>query len=191
MILTCPQCSFSRDIDAGRIPSTARSATCRRCGRRFALPPGAQPGATTATLPKAGFWVRVVASMIDSAVLGTVHLILSLILARVALGVAESNSPQIDQAVGIISAILGLVLSITYAVFYIGYCGQTPGKMALRIKVIRTGGGEVGYGRALLRETAGKFASGILFGLGYLMVAFDGQKQALHDKIADTYVIKL
>ncbi len=47
------------------------------------------------------------------------------------------------------------------------------------------------YGRAAKREILGKFVSSILLGIGYLMVAFDSQKQGLHDKIADTYVIKL
>jgi uncharacterized RDD family membrane protein YckC len=83
------------------------------------------------------------------------------------------------------------VLTVAYYVFFTGYCGQTPGKMALRIKVIRTNGMEIGYGKAALREVLGKFVSGILLGIGYLMVAFDLQKQGLHDKIADTYVIKL
>ena len=63
--------------------------------------------------------------------------------------------------------------------------------MALGIKVIRTSGMDIGYGRAFLREVPGKFLSGILFGIGYLMVAFDEKKQGLHDRIADTYVIKL
>ena len=87
--------------------------------------------------------------------------------------------------------LLSVSLSIGYAVFFTGYCGQTPGKMALRIKVIRTDGSQITYGRAALREVPGKFISGILLGIGYLMVAFDSQKQGLHDKIADTYVIKL
>jgi uncharacterized RDD family membrane protein YckC len=33
--------------------------------------------------------------------------------------------------------------------------------------------------------------SGLILGIGYLMVAFDERKQGLHDKIADSYVIKL
>jgi uncharacterized RDD family membrane protein YckC len=63
--------------------------------------------------------------------------------------------------------------------------------MAVRVKVIRTDGGDIGYGRALLRETLGKFVSALIFGIGYLMVAFDARKQGLHDRIADTYVVKL
>jgi uncharacterized RDD family membrane protein YckC len=87
--------------------------------------------------------------------------------------------------------LFGVSLIIGYVVFFTGYCGQTPGKMALRIKVIRTDGSPLSYGRAFLREVPGKFISSILLGIGYLMVAFDGQKQGLHDKIADSYVIKL
>jgi uncharacterized RDD family membrane protein YckC len=103
------------------------------------------------------------------------------------LGIATEDDP----AVNIVIWLFGTVLSISYAVFFTGYCGQTPGKMALRIKVIRTDGAPITYGRAALREVLGKFVSGILLGIGYLMVAFDSKKQGLHDKIADTYVIKL
>jgi uncharacterized RDD family membrane protein YckC len=63
--------------------------------------------------------------------------------------------------------------------------------MAVRVKVIRTDGTEIGYVRAFLREVVGKFLSKLLLGIGYLMVAVDSRKQGLHDKIADTYVIKL
>ena len=84
-----------------------------------------------------------------------------------------------------------LIHSISYAVFFTGYCGQTPGKMALRIKVIMTDGTDISYGQAALREVVGKFISALLLGIGYLMVAFDSKKQGLHDRLANTYVIKL
>jgi uncharacterized RDD family membrane protein YckC len=139
--------------------------------------------------PKAGFWIRVVASLLDSLLLGAVQFVLSLLIGLVIgmLGIATAGEPSINMVIWL----FGLSLSIGYAVFFTGYCGQTPGKMALRIKVIRTDGSPMTYGRAALREVLGKFISGILLGIGYLMVAFDSQKQGLHDKIADTYVIKL
>ena len=139
--------------------------------------------------PKAGFWIRVVASLLDSLLLGAVQFVLSLLIGLVIgmLGIATAGDPSINMVLWL----FGVSLSIGYAVFFTGYCGQTPGKMALRIKVIRTDGSPMTYGRAALREVLGKFISGILLGIGYLMVAFDSQKQGLHDKIADTYVIKL
>ena len=45
--------------------------------------------------------------------------------------------------------------------------------------------------RAVLREVIGKFLSKLILGIGYLLVAVDSRKQGLHDKIADTYVIKI
>lgn len=141
------------------------------------------------TQPKAGFWIRVVASLLDSLLLGVVQFVLSLLigLAISMLGIATAGDPSINMVLWL----FGVSLGIGYAVFFIGYCGQTPGKMALRIKVIRTNGNPMTYGRAALREVLGKFISVILLCIGYIMVAFDTQKQGLHDKIADTYVIKL
>lgn len=40
-----------------------------------------------------------------------------------------------------------------------------------------------------LREIIGKFLSAIILGIGYLMVIWNPKKQALHDKIAKTYVV--
>ncbi len=144
---------------------------------------------TPQSQPKAGFWIRVVASLLDSFLLGAVQFALSLLIGLIIgmLGIATEG----DAAVNTVIWLFGASLSISYAVFFTGYCGQTPGKMALRIKVIRTDGSQIGYGRAALREVLGKFISGILLGIGYLMIIFDSQKQGLHDKIADTYVIKL
>jgi len=137
----------------------------------------------------AGFWIRVVACMIDVLLLGVMQIVLGMLfnLAIDLLGLPVEGDPAVELVIGLFSA----ALSIGYAVFFTGYCGQTPGKMALRIKVIRTDGTPIGYGRAALREVFGKSISTILLGIGYLMVAFDGRKQGLHDKIADTCVIKL
>lgn len=139
--------------------------------------------------PKAGFWIRVTASLLDSFLLGVVQFVLSFLFALIiaTLGVAAEGDPAVNTVIWL----FGASLSIGYAVFFTGYCGQTPGKMAVRIKVIRTDGRQINYGRAALREVLGKFLSSVLLCIGYLMVAFDSQKQGLHDKIADTYVIKL
>jgi predicted Zn finger-like uncharacterized protein len=144
---------------------------------------------TNGEQPKAGFWIRVVATMIDSFLLLVVQFSLSFLIGLVInmMGFVSEENP----AVSIVIGLFGLSITYCYAVFFIGYCGQTPGKMALRIKVIRADGRPISYGRAALREVPGKFISGILLGIGYLMVAFDSQKQGLHDKMADTYVIKL
>jgi predicted Zn finger-like uncharacterized protein len=181
------------------VNSSGRRIICNACGAVQA--PAAhcvQCGATITTTASpvqnqsqsyAGFWVRTVAYILDFVLLGFVQLVLSVLIDQVIalLGIAAEGDPAVNMVIWL----FGASLSIGYAVFFTGYCGQTPGKMALRIKVIRTDGSPVSYGRAVLREVPGKFLSSILLGIGYLMVAFDNKKQGLHDKIAATYVIKL
>ena len=216
--VNCPKCkehfTFDKKVQKGEasanivvqqkdsLPSQAgdyqgRRIICSACGT--VQPPtarcvhcGATIIATASPINEhsyAGFWIRVLAYLIDSVLLITVQTVLSLLINLTIgmLGIATEGDPAINTIIWL----FGAVLSISYAVFFTGYCGQTPGKMALRIKVIRTDGSPVSYGRAALREVLGKFISSILLGIGYLMVAFDNRKQGLHDKIADTYVIKL
>ena len=46
------------------------------------------------------------------------------------------------------------------------------------------------FGGFGLRETIGKAVSGIFVYLGYITAAFDSRKQAWHDKIAGTFVVR-
>ncbi|HKL26755.1 MAG TPA: RDD family protein [Desulfuromonadales bacterium] len=140
--------------------------------------------------PKAGFWIRFVAYFFDGAIVGLVQFLLGLAFGLVT-GLFVGGPGETQTALSVLSGLLGVTISLAYGIFFIGYCGQTPGKMITRVKVVRTDGTQITYGRAFLREVIGKFLSGILLCIGYLMVAFDSQKQGLHDKIADTYVIKL
>ena len=88
-----------------------------------------------------------------------------------------------------IAQVLLLVISLAYSIGLIGWKGQTVGMMALRIKVVLTTGQPVDYGRAALRWV-GSIISGMVLCLGYLWIAWDPDKQAWHDKIAGTYVVK-
>ena len=58
------------------------------------------------------------------------------------------------------------------------------------IKVVRTDGEPVGFIRSGLRGTVGYWISGLIFGIGYIWAAFDIRRQAWHDKIFDTIVVK-
>jgi predicted Zn finger-like uncharacterized protein len=129
-------------------------------GNLAALRQATQEKKSPESEPKAGFWVRFVAYTLDSFLLGIVQVVLGFIIGMVIsmMGVAVEGDPAITTVLWL----FGAVLSLGYAVFFTGYCGQTPGKMALRIKVIRTDGSEISYGRAALREIPGKFISSIL-----------------------------
>ena len=91
---------------------------------------------------------------------------------------------------GVIFMLFALTLGFAYHTLFIGICGQTPGKMLLRIRVVVADNSHMTYRRAMLREVLGKTLSLPLL-LGYLMAMFNPRHLAAHDKIADTCVVKL
>lgn len=203
--ITCPHCQFSKEVDEATLPPRTNRVTCPRCRESFPLPrpevtaePGIaveQPRAEIPTdeqqsdpkqLPKAGFWIRVTAAILD----GFVVLLLQGVLGGLLLMAGMLNGSA-NEGLGLLVQIFTLLLNFVYYIFFTGYCGQTLGKMAVRIKVVRCDGAPLTYPRAAFRELPAKFISWIILGIGYLMVAFDEQKQGLHDRMADTYVIKL
>lgn len=82
------------------------------------------------------------------------------------------------------------ILGWAYLVYFTGTTGQTLGKRVLGIKVVRADGTAMDWGTAALREIVGKLVSAVILGIGYLFPIWDARKQALHDKIASTLVVK-
>jgi len=76
-----------------------------------------------------------------------------------------------------------------YAIMESSKPQATIGKMALGTKVTTLGGERIGFGRASGRYF-GKIVSGLTLGIGYLMAAFTERRQALHDKMANTLVVR-
>jgi uncharacterized RDD family membrane protein YckC len=81
--------------------------------------------------------------------------------------------------------------AMLYWVLMTGLKGQTVGKMAMGIMVVRANGNLPGIGYAALREMVGKFVSGTFLLVGFIWTGFDPQKQGWHDKIASTYVVRV
>lgn len=65
----------------------------------------------------------------------------------------------------------------------------TLGKIALGMKVVDKNGMRIDLSKAILRNLS-KILSALILGIGYFMIIFDDRKQGLHDKIADTFVVK-
>lgn len=146
---------------------------------------------------KANVATRLLAHFLDVlvafAILFTIALVsCGLSVAGVGLG-GSTNS----QVVAVAGAALGFM---TFVVAFVGYVavlcvflarGKSPGKALAGIRVVdKRNGSFPGFGRMLLRETLGKFVSGLFLGLGYFFAIFDRDSQAWHDKIAGTVVLK-
>ena len=119
----------------------------------------------------AGFWRRFFAYLVDGVILSIIGWIMSYVPLY-----------WTDW--------LALVISIIYVIGFWTWRGQTPGKMFLGVKIVKTDGSPIGIGRAILRYI-GYFVSAIILLIGYLMIAWDNRKQGLHDKIAGTCVVEV
>ncbi|HSX39578.1 MAG TPA: RDD family protein [Candidatus Saccharimonadales bacterium] len=144
-------------------------------------PPVVPPQAAQTMVPAvqyASFGVRFLALFIDVIIITIVKVVIVQLMGG-------------DKAPEGIGALLWLV-GAAYMVVLTSIKGQTLGKMALKIRVQREdNGANLSFIEAILREVVGKFASGIVLGLGYLWVIWDPKKQGWHDKIAKSVVVKL
>jgi len=119
-----------------------------------------------------GFWKRFFAFLIDAAIVFFAAKILTTTL----------FGRQIFY-------LTNLLLTWAYFIYMTHAYKATLGKMIFGMNVISEDAGELKIEKIILRETLGKFVSGMILGIGYLMIAFTPKKQGLHDKIAGTAVV--
>lgn len=140
-----------------------------------------------ATLEYVGFWARVGAALVDTALL----IVITLPLLAWVYGAGHYFDPKRE---GWIAGPADLFISyiapaIATVVFWL-YRQATPGKMVIHAHVVdaRTGG-PPSFNQAVVRYL-GYYVSVVPLGLGILWVAFDPRKQGWHDKIAGTVVVR-
>jgi uncharacterized RDD family membrane protein YckC len=128
-----------------------------------------------------GFWERFVAALIDGIVLTIAQNIVSY-------GIYQESTFSGSLNYGVMG--FGMIIGLVYNVYFLSSDKQaTLGKQAMGLKVITVEGE-----RLTPMNAAGRFfstyLSAIILLIGYIMVAFDDKKQALHDRLAHTYVIR-
>ncbi|MFN2594832.1 MAG: RDD family protein [Actinomycetota bacterium] len=141
--------------------------------------------------PRAGFWRRFGAALIDGILLGVVNAGVSAAFGQKLFETTHTNgnaSLHFHASGG--AFLIELVIAVAYfAYFEGGASGQTLGKRALGIRVIDySSGGPIGYGRAVLRFFA-RYLSAFVCLLGYLWMLWDKEKQTWHDKISTSLVV--
>ncbi len=157
----------------------------------------------------AGFWLRFVAYFIDGFIIAVPITIVFMVLGGIIGGVAaasggfshttgDSDSSQtLAPAMGLGIALLELVVwvaTIVIAWLYFAKLESGPhqatfGKRALGLKVTNLSGEPIRFGQASGRFF-GKIVSSMTFYIGFIMAGFTERKQALHDMIAGTLVVK-
>ena len=123
------------------------------------------PNPQLSLLPRAGFWIRVAASVLD------------LILISVVSGVLG-----FDEFIGLWFA--------TYNIAMWAIKSTTIGGVICGLKIVRLDDKPLDWSVALIRGL-GAFLSFVVVGLGFIWVAFDPERQSWHDKIAGTTIVRM
>jgi uncharacterized RDD family membrane protein YckC len=121
------------------------------------------------TLPRGGFWIRTAAILID--------LVLCILVIEVI--------PWVHFRCGLVLLVLA-----TYGAVMWKLRGTTVGGSICHLKVVRVDDRPLDWTVAIVRALS-CFLSLFVVGLGFLWVAVDAEKQAWHDKIAGTTVVKV
>jgi uncharacterized RDD family membrane protein YckC len=198
---------------------TAGSAFCTSCGNPQSLPALGVPAAVVVP-PNVGvagysaasgqflygdFWLRAIAYLLDSLIMGVAVIALFIPLAAITGAAAHlhtlEDAPrhgQLDPAIAaallsVFFTFIGAALLITWlyhAYFESSSWQATVGKRVMNLYVTDLNGQPISFMNATGRHFA-KIITGLIpLLLGYIMAAFTERRQALHDMIAGTLVLR-
>ncbi|MBA4144290.1 MAG: RDD family protein [Cytophaga sp.] len=152
----------------------------------------------------ASFGQRLVAIIIDSIIIWLLQMFIIVpLLAAIGIGAAGGMSTmdmedpeQVGGLVAVIMAMAGtyFIVAMAVQILYFTFMESsktqaTVGKLAMGIKVTDLNGNKLDFGKAFVRNLC-RLLSNFTFLIGYIIAAFTEKKQALHDIIAGTLVVK-
>jgi uncharacterized RDD family membrane protein YckC len=122
----------------------------------------------------AGFWIRLVAFLIDLVVIFLAQFVLRVV------AVARFGSGGAPGAVGFFT----FVFAVAYPMVLHALTGQTLGKLLTRVRVVALDGEALPVGAALLRAVAFWATLPLTLGIGHIVGGLRKDKRAFHDLIA-------
>jgi uncharacterized RDD family membrane protein YckC len=147
---------------------------------------GAEPVAASPPTAYAGLVTRVLAFAADAVVINVVGWFVAGV---VTLCLSMFNLPEdVKDALVLIGAVIGLVWSAAYWVFFWSTTGQTPGNRLLRIRVLDASTGEPLRPLRALARVYGMLLSALLLCTGFALILFDSRRRALHDRLVGSVV---
>jgi uncharacterized RDD family membrane protein YckC len=185
---------------------------CQACGQEVGAAVTAAPAAASphapAPQPYAGFWLRFAAALVDGLILGIPFwiVVVGLIFMFGGFGMMIHRIPQGSQpadprevmallAPFFMAFILGWLVFFILQWLYFAIMESSPrqatfGKSVMSLRVTNSEGQRISFGHATGRFFA-KIVSGMVpLAIGYIMAGFTERKQALHDLIAGTLVLR-
>lgn len=186
-VLYCSKCGS---------PTSPYAQVCANCGTP--LPSHSVPILSSSASRYGGFWMRFLALIIDRIIVGIVTVpFFMFIMKDVVINAMRNGDREPDPALVVsmvghafMLALASLAVAWLYEAYLLSSDRQaTVGKMAVGLKVTDLNGQRISFARATGRFFA-KIVSGMTLLIGFIMAAFTERKQALHDMIAGTIVLK-
>ncbi len=204
--LFCNKCGAANDAGA---------QFCSRCGTVFNPGSAASPGQVPLPAPSpgyppsapyhaaqvvryGGFWIRVVATIIDAIIVRVFLFPFKAAFGLGGLAISGFDPERLRHGFALpylifgggVLAVLTVVASWLYEALMESSSYQaTLGKMIFGMKVTDLYGNRIDFARATGRHF-GKWLSGLALCIGFIMVGFTERKQGLHDLLAGTLVKK-
>ena len=188
----CSECG--RPYPPEDLATFGTTVICAECKPRYVQRMREGVAGPTGAVVYGGFWRRFAALLLDGLILAvfTVPLRMAVMMFLPFNNSVANMNPALVMAtlaaIGV-GFLISTALSCLYQGYFLSQKGATLGKMLLGLKVVTVSGGPITVSRAVGRYFASILSSMILC-IGYIMVAFDDQKRALHDHICGTRVIR-
>ena len=159
----------------------------------------AEPFAAAGPRAYGGFWRRFWSHLIDRFILGVAFTPVGLVILLPMVATESGGWTDTDLPAEALTSFLGAILTVVflgllgvwlyYALMQSSSRQATLGQLALGLRVTDLEGRRVSFARASGRHFATAL-TGLTFGFGYLLVLFTAKKQALHDLVAGTLVVR-
>lgn len=172
---TCPNCAAKSNIEA---------RSCWQCGTLR------QRSRVLLEAKLGTFGMRLTANVVDVAVILIAATLIYLVVLVVSPEWATQGGSSSGFSVDQVMFLTALLLSLVYNVAMLTRWGCTIGKLILRLRVVQPDGSAPSLWQATVR-TFGWFASLATFGLVFLVILRDPMRRGLHDRLANTLVIRV
>lgn len=142
-----------------------------------------------------GFWIRVLAKVVDSIIVG-IPVMLLIFLGGAGLGIFSGTAQPANSPAAAFSMLglqlglqaIGILVGAVYNIYFVSKHQATPGKMILGLRIVNADGTRVSTAKATGRFFA-EMLSGMTCYIGYIIAGFDKEKRTLHDHICSTRVV--
>jgi uncharacterized RDD family membrane protein YckC len=199
----CSNCgqAFAVAAAMARAPMMSASVAAPIAGGVAAVPAYAGYAAVP-RVEYAGFWVRFLAFLIDSAVMGIGFVLILIPLIFLTglggiIGEIHPNEDMNDVGIFMLFGLLFLAATVSllwtwlyHALMESSEWQATVGKRLLGLVVTDMAGQRVSFGRATGRHFAKIVTNMVPAFIGYIMAGFTERKQALHDMLAGCLVLR-